>query len=1124
MKFGKNICVQQQQNPHLRYIDFKALKKIIKEKLIGEDGLSGFDEFLQSEIDYVNECFEEEVGRILYEIASEGGYEKRKCEEVEWYEEPSEPDIKAEGDESSCMRAAAPERTCFDKKGVGKSSRLKKLRRAKSCPRDGPQKDIPLESREGYLIEKDVENMNVNVNRAEEPESTIAIPESTEVTSVDCVERRLIAAIEAIDSLRKFAVWNAVAVVKILKKRRKNYGNQAGAVFGDFGNERRQWLERQAFFNGQDFATLQAAVESMAQQLICPKRREVEDDDNNNNNTTVVKQQRPARHDSSAAALDAASHPGSEAGQDTLQRLNSDLCPICLEPQVDTIELDCGHSFCWKCFVLGPICHAQQDYRLEKCPICRKDEKLNKNEEEEESPEVVKCETMLSRFMRTYLPNIKNRGGGGNAMMKRSVNADDVYDPLGGEATPRALIQPKSGDDMAKDLMRIVMLLRHTKDEKSSSFFHLVHNQPQVPSMNTIDEHKRIQQISWIALVSNPLFNVNSTFCTLCCEPLDSEAVEFLPCEHPFHQICLRRNSPSHCPLCRTEVPSGWYVSALREGKSSESEGDDNSRGSMLQQAHMSNGRPFGGHMNDDDSTATRQGCSDDACATTRQATRQASRSTQGLNTSKEGGKQLALSEQRVVLPYGESPSQGSTRANATATASKGNSNNTLSHSRYKTGPGVNAAPPPIGRPQMHGPYDNDNTRGGSHVAAYDLQGWHPFSSLGGGPHFGAPMMNSTIPTCDEYASFPTNTLFYAHNKSDNCDSYPPKPAPPLAVGWTRHTSGHPAREHHSGGLISASSSASASAKASFMNKSCAGVNYYDYPRGLPFFNNGGPPDRIPIPSSYLLSRWGEDTYSPYLPVRCALSSPSSATPQQNSPQCRRPSQNTLANVGVDGGLTSANVEDKHPRASSGASSDYSFVTCHNDMIGGGNVKGGKDKDETTMMMDTSHQRFSAGDSRLPKDSAKSSRRLKKDMGGKSNNSNNKARTNNKSNEYGKKKGKSGGHANEKGNDQGRLTTATVDQLRREPTFSTAGSRGSSPKRLKTGGNEDSSLQPHQPQASSCDAGSVTTMGVATTILLSSPAYTAQLLSYIGSELDSDLEVKNEILGPCGTIPLFAID
>lgn len=148
-------------------------------------------------------------------------------------------------------------------------------------------------------------------------------------------------------------------------------------------------------------------------------------------------------------------------------------------------------------------------------------------------------------------------------------------------------------------------------------------------------------------------------------------------------------------------------------------------------------------------------------------------------------------------------------------------------------------------------------------------------------------------------------------------------------------------------------------------------------------------------------------------------------------------------------------------------------------------------------------------------------------MGGKgdgSNNSNNKARTNNKNVEYGKKKGKNDSHANEKGNDQGCLTTATTDQLRREPTSSTAGSRGSSPKRIKTGGNEDSSLQPHQPQASSCHAGSVTTLGVATTILLSSPAYTAQLLSYIGSELDSDLEVKNEILGPCGTIPLFAID
>jgi len=362
MKFGKNILAQQQRLPHFRYIDYKALKKIIKESETTEHLFAIFEWQLSQEISDVNRHFEAESSRILSETAVD--------------------DISG-------------------------------------------QVLTPL----------------------------------------------IVAAIHDIDILRKYAVWNAVAVVKILKKRRKKLLSMNGVHhFGsNLATERQTWLEREVFYNGQDFATLQAAVESLAQQFIgispnsCNKRGEN--------------------------------------------------CPICMQPRTDSIELPCGHTFCWKCFVLGPICHANQEYRITKCPICREDSAGNP----------VKAETMLSRFLSTYFPG------------------------MGKEQ-----LEGYGGNDVSKDLMRMVMVMQEGKDD---CFFNVVHNQPREIT-DTVGEQKRAQQLSWIALASNPIaFSYRSTFCMLCCEPLDSEAIRILPCKHVFHDICLRRGAPKACPLCNASIP-----------------------------------------------------------------------------------------------------------------------------------------------------------------------------------------------------------------------------------------------------------------------------------------------------------------------------------------------------------------------------------------------------------------------------------------------------------------------------------------------------------------------------------------------------------------------------------------
>ncbi|CAE7255033.1 TRY3, partial [Symbiodinium necroappetens] len=158
--------------------------------------------------------------------------------------------------------------------------------------------------------------------------------------------RQLVDILQEVDQLRKYAVWNAVAVVKILKKRRK----QTSFGIEDTAAERAGWMSRQCFFSGSDFAELHASVESLGHMLVLSE---------------ILPEE--AGHEHAAYR--------SKSNQEPQQ------CPICLDTISDMVELSCKHRFCWKCFVLGPIAFQPGEYRITQCPICRRETQVEESDE-----------------------------------------------------------------------------------------------------------------------------------------------------------------------------------------------------------------------------------------------------------------------------------------------------------------------------------------------------------------------------------------------------------------------------------------------------------------------------------------------------------------------------------------------------------------------------------------------------------------------------------------------------------------------------------------------------------------------------------------------------------------------
>jgi hypothetical protein len=183
--------------------------------------------------------------------------------------------------------------------------------------------------------------------------SELAVTIHHHVESISNRLRHIMHIAEEVEVLRRFAVWNAVAVVKILKKRTKALAGPSPPGFGGTAPPpscpTETWLNKQLFFSGSDFAELQASLESLAEELTRERMHEL----------------------SGHLAPQLQSVSKSSSGE-------SERCPICLESCVDAVELStCGHRICWKCCVLGPIAFAPGEYRLSRCSVCRNEQPLD---------------------------------------------------------------------------------------------------------------------------------------------------------------------------------------------------------------------------------------------------------------------------------------------------------------------------------------------------------------------------------------------------------------------------------------------------------------------------------------------------------------------------------------------------------------------------------------------------------------------------------------------------------------------------------------------------------------------------------------------------------------------------
>lgn len=346
----------------------------------------------------------------------------------------------------------------------------------------------------------------------------------------------LVAILGEADQLRKYAVWNSVAVVKILKKRRK----QTNLGMADSATERAGWLSKQVFYSGNEFAELHAAIESLGHALVLSELA-----------------------------------PGGQRGASPAIQVPQK-CPICLDEISDVVELDCGHKFCWKCFVLGPIAFQPGEYRITLCPICRKEtggcKPLEINDitgdEDEQLPRPedprgrASFQGVLSRFLHTYFPE---QAALPDAPFSEGRPRSDTFGVNDGEVR-----------DIVGDLVKVVLADNSWKSKGSSAgqagqgesassssagprdFFETLPSRPETNQMQAV------QKLQWLQLASSddPLALDESTCCSLCTEPLLFEAVVTTPCKHHFHKVCIKRVEMPRCPLCSSDLPFSWFLPA----------------------------------------------------------------------------------------------------------------------------------------------------------------------------------------------------------------------------------------------------------------------------------------------------------------------------------------------------------------------------------------------------------------------------------------------------------------------------------------------------------------------------------------------------------------------------------
>eukprot|EP00929_Paragymnodinium_shiwhaense_P115636 TRINITY_DN8462_c0_g1_i1.p1 TRINITY_DN8462_c0_g1~~TRINITY_DN8462_c0_g1_i1.p1 ORF type:complete len:679 (+),score=131.40 TRINITY_DN8462_c0_g1_i1:88-2124(+) len=492
MKFGKRIGDRQAENSDLYYVEYKLLKKKIKD-VVGQlqaselaealSANSSFEDCLAAEIKKVNACFADRHERLLRQTA-----------------ELSEVMHMPAGASSSSSSMHLPA-------GARSSSS------SSTCAVPALATSTSAEA-----------SSSLPTFRGE------AERESDHMSSEHWAGRfqRLVRMLSEMDELRKYAVWNAVAVVKILKKRRK----QTSFGLEDTVAERAGWLARQSFFSGSDFSELHAAIVSLGHALVArelgPVRRE-----------TLEHSQ-----------LEATEH-----------------CPICFEIITDPVELSCKHRFCWKCFVLGPIAFQPGEYRISQCPVCRHETSslaMKGNDAPasaaggpgqaslmstaQQMQGALSSETILTRFLHTYFP----------APMD-SLKVEDHDSDIDVDSVAHS----ESGD-MKEVVGQLVKALLPGPGAATNTgpldFFQTL------PAKSPEDKQAigNMQKLQWLQMASSkdPLDLDSSAFCSLCSEPLLMDAVVTTACKHHFHRHCVKRLDLPECPLCCADLPFSWFIPA----------------------------------------------------------------------------------------------------------------------------------------------------------------------------------------------------------------------------------------------------------------------------------------------------------------------------------------------------------------------------------------------------------------------------------------------------------------------------------------------------------------------------------------------------------------------------------
>ncbi len=286
---------------------------------------------------------------------------------------------------------------------------------------------------------------------------------------------------DQVETLRRFAVWNAVGVVKIIKKHSK----LSGLISPYSSLTTESWLSKQLFFSGSDFDQVHATLESLSFQLARGRWAELEGKKNSELFTIP------------SIIFPTNSIPASNVFPDYR-------CPICLERCEDVVELtSCGHRFCWKCVVLGPIAFAPGEYKLSRCPVCRHEQPLDPTRNFVGSSKHLQLLAQL-------LDLTSNRDDEELSHLRDAMIACEDEEGL------EDLFNTTSGGSKQPNEQKARQLLHELDDQNMAE---------------------------------------SALFCCLCCEPLLLEAITTTPCKHHFHRVCLTKYDKNTCPLCDQILP-----------------------------------------------------------------------------------------------------------------------------------------------------------------------------------------------------------------------------------------------------------------------------------------------------------------------------------------------------------------------------------------------------------------------------------------------------------------------------------------------------------------------------------------------------------------------------------------